>query len=328
MNRGKDRQICAALFAAATAPLLRTFAALPFRLTLLACAVTAPILWSVFTLARRRPMPLLSGTRRFGRTTALLCCGFFLLAAAGAAARSASAFPETGGVLWAGLPVLALAALTAGRGTAVVLRCGSILALVFAPLWALVLIFSAPAVELRWLAPAGRLADCLRAAPVLLLPAAGLFFIDRSPGPRAVGGLQLALPLTAAAVSVVAGGCLSPRIAAAPDSVHLLAQSVSVLGVVRRFEALTSAADLAGCWLLCALLLRAAGTAAEICLPRLPSRQRGVALTALAAALLFPAARLPQPVSAALTGIFCGLLPLLLLGVGDRKIFCKIQKKS
>ena len=98
--------------------------------------------------------------------------------------------------------------------------------------------------------------DALIAFAALLIPGAALALSpaleagERVPHWPWWGGTGLAT-----AASLVAGGILSPALARRPEAFRTLARGVSVLGVIRRFEALVNAAMLMSGFCLCTLLL-------------------------------------------------------------------------
>ena len=327
-GKGTDRQLCALLAAVTTVPTLQVFAGVPFRWVLLgtgAAALTLALLWRLVKDGSAALPELLRGCAALPA----LSCLALTLAAGWAAGRSALCFPQTENAPWTGLLVLALAAYAARSGLEPLLRCGSILAAALAVLLGTVLLFSAPQAEPQNLAPAGRAADALPVFALSLLPGLWLYFRDGIVRTQKRPGLWLgALVLLPTAAAAITGGCLSAPIAAQPQPFRVLAQSVSILGVMQRFETLTYGAELSGFFLLCAALLHTAMRCAAALLPKVGAARLNTALAGLAAALLYPAQRLPIGVFCVLTGLFCGLLPLGTLWVEKTKNFAKLQKKS
>ena len=259
----------------------------------------------------------------------LLAAGAALLAvlAAFSAAESRLAFPETARALWSGLPVLALAGLAASRGTKVLLRCGSILAPILAVLYAILLLSAATQADPAWMRPENTPGQILPAFCLLLCPALSLCFRDECAQP--VRGLlpTAAMVALAALSAALCAGVLSAPGAAMPASFLALAQSVSVLGVMHRFEALCSAGSLTGCFLLCALSLGGCLNCLRALLPSLDRRSGILRLSLPIAGLSLACSGLQTAWIAGAGAIYCVGLTLAALGIGFRKKSAKMQKK-
>ena len=231
-----------------------------------------------------------------------------LLALAGAAgAESAGAFPETKGNLIAAWLILALAAWAAFRGPAVLGRSAGILLPVSLLLYFIVLGFSAPQIRPERLRPSGSPAEAGAVLLAMLIPAAGLLFRPEREGSERKGSLwYLLAAILATAVSAVTNGILSPAAAMQEDSFDILARSVSIMGVMQRFEALVSAAMLMSGFCLCGLFL---GAAAETGNRLFGCRGQRIFLCSLPIPALFAQ---PDPAKSALwsgtIAISCGLL--------------------
>ena len=190
----------------------------------------------------------------------------FFAAAVLAAWQTTCSFPETANTLPAAALVLALSAAAALRGPAVAGRCASILLWITAALYGTVLIFSLPEIKPEWLRPTGSPLDALPVWAALLLPGAALCLAPALPPDQrllhwpwwAAAGLSVA-------ASVVTGGILSPALAREPEAFRTLARGVSVLGVVRRFEALVNGALLMSGFALCTLYLVVFSEISGIC---------------------------------------------------------------
>ncbi len=183
-----------------------------------------------------------------------------LLLSAGAVAaawESGFAFPETAENWLAVLLVLALAFAAAWVGPAAAGRCAGILLWVTAALYGTVLVFSLPQLRPERLLPAGRPTDALLAFAALLLPGAALCLRPELGEPRLPCWPWWTACAGAAAASLVTGGILSPALAREPEAFRTLARGVSVLGVIRRFEALVNGAMLMSGFCLCTLYLTA-----------------------------------------------------------------------
>ncbi|MBQ1409705.1 MAG: hypothetical protein IIY94_00300 [Oscillospiraceae bacterium] len=185
----------------------------------------------------------------------------FLLGGAALAAWVGSfAFPETAGNGLAALLIFGLAIWAARIGPAAVGRCAGILLWVTGMLYGVVLLFSVPQMQSRWLLPGpGGPTDALLVWAGLSVPGVALCL-------HGALGSDQKLPhwpwWSAGSLAVVAaavtGGILSPPLATEREAFRTLARGVSVLGVMRRFEALVNGAMLMSAFSLCALLLTAA----------------------------------------------------------------------
>ena len=255
---------------------------------------------------------------------AVVLAALVLLPCAAFAARlSAAAFPQTAGSPVAALLILGLAAAAAQRGAERLDRCAAVLLRLCAILLGAVLVFSAPQAKPEWLVPELRPWEGVLAYALLLLP--GLLLWLRPAG-RTPGRAFAVLPC-AAAVPAVTAGVLSPVLARRPYAFLTLAKSVSILGVMRRFEALACAGLLTGGFCLTALLLSCLETA---CRRALPGREKALRITAAAAAagLVFVDLNKAGLVLLALAPTFCVLAPVLVQAVGSKKSLRKNKKKT
>ncbi|MBO4419244.1 MAG: hypothetical protein J5789_05425, partial [Oscillospiraceae bacterium] len=156
--------------------------------------------------------------------------------------------------------LLGLGAAAARLGPAAAGRCAGILLWTTCGLYGTVLVFSLPQVQPRWLLlPEGSLRQAVLVCVALLVPGNALALAG------ALGEDQKlpcwpwwAAALTAVAASAVTGGILSPALAGEGEAFRTLARGVSVLGVIRRFEALVNGAMLMSAFSLCAMLLTGA----------------------------------------------------------------------
>lgn len=258
MNKRRDRisarQLGALALSSAGVPVFRFCCRIPWTWTLLGALAAALTLTGLTLLLNRSGGP--RRTRLPGVLTPLPLGG-----AAAAAWAGSFAFPETAGNWLAALLILGLALWAARLGPAASGRCAGILLWTTGVLYGIVLLFSLPQVRLQWLLlPRGSLADAGRVWAGLMLPGAALCLTG------ALGEDQR-LPcwpwwtaaLTAVAASAATGGILSPALAGEREAFRTLARGVSVLGVMRRFEALVNGAMLMSAFCLCAMLLTAAG---------------------------------------------------------------------
>lgn len=254
-DRLSARQLGALALTAAGLPLSR-----------LCCRVSWP--WVLAgSAAAALTLALLARATRNGASTVRLRRLSAPLLAAGAllaAWESSFAFPETAGNLLAAALVLGLAGAAAWAGPAAAGRCAALLLWVTEILYGTVLVFSLPEINPAWLRPAGSPRDALAVWGALLPPGAAILLRDRLGEDRRLPVWPLwAAAGGAAAMSAVTGGILSPVLARDPEAFRTLATGVSVLGVVRRFEALVNGAMLISGFCLCTLLL----TAAELATP-------------------------------------------------------------
>lgn len=202
--------------------------------------------------AAARPLPNAAGARVLWLT--LLTVGALL-----AAWESSFAFPETAGNVLAAALVLGLAAAAARIGSAAACRCAGILLWVTGALYGTVLLFSLPQLRPERLIPAGTPTDALRVFAAMLPPGAALCLRGSLEEDQRLPRWPWLSALCAAlAAALVTGGILSPALAGEPEAFRTLSRGVSVLGVIRRFEALVNGALLMSGFCLCALLLSAA----------------------------------------------------------------------
>lgn len=257
-GRLSPRQLGALALTAAEFPIFRVCVRLSWPWVLLGGGAAAGLL-SLLTARRNRRRAPRGNDRRAGtgRRWPVL-----LLPLVPLAAREAIySFPETADSLLAALLVLALAFAAAWQGAEAAGRCAGILLPVTAALCGGVLVFSLPGLRWEWLRPAGSPAQATAAFAVLLLPGAALALEPAlEPGARLPHWPWWSGAAAAAAASAVTAGILSPELAAQPEAFRTLARGVSVLGVMRRFEALVNGAMLMAGFCLCTLLLRAVFT--------------------------------------------------------------------
>ena len=247
-ERISGRQLRALVLTAGAAPVFSLTCSLGWAWAAAAGAAAWGILWLLFAFWPVDP------PRPVRAAGAVL---WFALAV-WAGRMSAESFPDTARSAAAAALITGLAALAAGRGPAVLGRCAGILIWITAALFGVVLICGLTQMRTEWLRPS----DCrpaLRPAAVLLLPAAALPLRGRTEGGagRGFGAVFGISTAAAAAAGAVIVGVLSPALAREPMAFLTLARSVSILGVIQRFEALISGALLMSGFCLCALLLSA-----------------------------------------------------------------------
>ncbi len=267
MDEFSPRQLCALLLTALSAPLAIVCASVSW-VWILAAAVLAGLFYLyIVGVSRKLPKGLgyaellqAAWGRWAGAALAVLYWAWLVLSAARAARMAELAFPQDRAFPLIPLVLLLLAALVAARSTATACRFGGVLFLFVAALQGFTLIFGAAGIELENLAPAGDRMETLRPLAVLLLPVAGLFLRDRLDGQRGhyLRWYLLAAGLALAAGIVCTGSLGLPLAKATPDAFWLMSRSISVFGVMERFEALISGLlSLGFCCLLTLLLLSA-----------------------------------------------------------------------
>jgi len=220
-------------------------------------------------------------------------------------ARAAGAlFSDAGNGSYVPAVVLALGWLLARRPRQAALACCAVLSFFVAAAAAVVLIFALPDVRLAHLAPQFSWQQCLVAfavgcGPWLLRSAVG----ERSPGGFSAAG-HLLLPVTAAVVC----GVLSPELARGEQvPFYTLSRSISLFGVVERFEALVAACVCMGCCSAAALILRAARTL----LPGDEKLRDWLTAAACVGVVLCPKLPLPSAIFTAVTAILWVGLPCI-----------------
>lgn len=226
----------------------------------------AAILYYMYLEGHLRPVGLAAVLRH--RLGLWACAVTFLwtVAVMGRVAVMAdTAFPNVDGFPSLGWALLALAAWGSRKGAAACARCCGILCLLLGGLYAVILGFSLPEVQLRWLRPEGAAVESLWALGAFLLPAAVWYAPCREGKLRRP--MWLALPGLAAVLSAVTAGVLSPALTKELSlPFYTLTQWISIFGVVERIEPLLSAALTMGVFSLlsalacsCGALTKAAG---------------------------------------------------------------------
>ena len=220
---------------------------------------------------------------------------------------SAALFPDAANRIYVPAVVLALAWLLARRPRQAVLACCAVISLFVLAAVAVVLVFALPDVQLSWLRPDFSWHHALVAAAV----GSGANLL-RAAAPQTQVGMpwRAAAVLAPAAAAAVTCGCLSPELASGQTlAFYTLSRSISLFGVVERFEALVAACLCMGCCAAAALVLTAARNL-------LPAKWSGGARDGWTAAGCAVAALLPPlPLSgtffSALTAILWVVLPCL-----------------
>ena len=253
-DRLSGRQLGALALTAAGVPVFRFCCRVSWPWVLLGGLAAAATLSGLTVLAERRRQ-----ADRGGSWAALLLLPPLALGAGCAAWESGFAFPETARSPLAAAFVLGLALAALRLGPAAAGRCAGILVWITGALYGTVLLFSLPQLRTQWLRPAGTVGDAAAVWAALLPPGAALCLAGRlGEDQRLPHWPWWAAAALAAAASAVTGGILSPSLAREAEAFRTLARGVSVLGVIRRFEALVNGAQLMSGFCLCTLLLAAA----------------------------------------------------------------------
>ena len=319
------RQLWATLLAAASVPAFGLCVGLGWAQVLAGGVLAAAALTLLFRL-----FPTVQRLAKTGKGRLLLLpgAGVCLLLAAWTAGRSAEAFPETADSRWSGLLVLALAAWIARQDGRILVRSGAVLAPVLGVLFGALLLSALGQADPAWM-QRGEPDRLWTACSLLLTPAMGLCLAPRlqngrtAPGP----GPMALLALVPAGAAALTSGCLGAKTAAEPGSFHLLAQSVSILGVMHRFEAMASAAELTGCCLLCALALTALYGCLKELLPAKAFAAGKWVAPVLCAGLVYPVSRVKPALVFSLNAISCAFWIVMILGIEIQKKLRKSQKK-
>jgi len=331
------RQLCALLLTALSAPLAVVCSAVSWVWTLAAAGIAGLFYLYIGAAARLAPpgmgyAELLKEAygARAGAALAALYWLWLVLSAARAARLAESAFPQDRAFPLIPLVLLLLAALVAAKPAAAACRFGGVLFLFVAALLGFTLVFGAGNVRLENLRPAGSARDLCAPLAVLLVPSSALFLRGGLNGqkPRCGRWYLLAAAL-AAALSIVCVGALGlPLARASVNAFWLMSRSVSVLGVMERFEALISALLSLGFCCLLAALLCAARKAARGAAPALTGPGAAWLSAAAAGALLWPAGAVPERVWLTGSVIFWGIMVVMTQGIVAGKKLRKEGKKA
>lgn len=232
-----------------------------------------------------------------------------VIAMAWAAQLADAAFPMVDGFPVLGWVMLALAAWGSRKGTVACARCAGVLSLFLLVLYGVVLVFSAPDIQMKNLLPRGHWLDGAQSLGLCLLPACLWYLPCRKLSKRPAWGLGVLLVLGTTALAAVTAGVLSPELAAVlPAPLYMLAQSVSLFGVLERIEPLLSAAMTMGVFcLLSAMACSCRALADQI----RKNPYNGVGSCIAAAALMGVVRGLPVVILSAGALIFWVSVPLL-----------------
>lgn len=333
-NEFSARQLAALMVTALVAPLATACAAVSWQWILLAAAPAA--LYYIYIVRMTKAIDekqsydklLVRAYGRYGGGILLALYWIFIVLLLGYAARqSVGSFPQDEGMPVVPLALMVIAAVTAAKGRGAVCRFGGILFLFVTALLGITLVFAARDISLAKLAPVGAYEDSILPFTIFLLPASALFLRDGI-SRRDSNYLPwfLMLLVLALAISLVCIGSLGLELA--EKEAHpfwFVSRSISVLGVMERFEAVVSSMlAMSFCTLLACLL--ALGAKAGTALVPLASNALAVWLTAaLGFGALWLAPMLPEQLWQGMMSIFWGILPALTLGIVRGK---KIEKNE
>ena len=323
MDEYSRRQLFALTAAALAAPLVTVCASVSWHWVLLAAGAAGGVLWFLVSYARRLPardgygLLLCRAWGGGGRVLLGLTWLWLILCCSLTANMAVTAFPQDRGFPLIPLTLLLLAALPAAKGVGAACRFGGTLFLAVAALLAGVLVFGAADVQLRNLMPAGGAADAAGPLAVLLLPAAGLFLRDGlARRPASWLRWYLLAAGLAVAVSVVCAGFLGlPLAKASANAFWYMSSSLSILGVMERFEAFISSLLAISFCCMVAFLLSAAQKALRAAVDKLPEAGAVWLSAGLAAGGLWLVGALPSWVWPAGNLIFWGVLPAATLAI-------------
>lgn len=316
-----SRSLCALTLCAFSVPAVMLLPRLGWLWTLLSVlAGTGVLAAGAFWRARAGKTPVQSlAAGGFGRVALGALLVWNWLALGGAARLLCLAFPDGNGFPLVGLLLLLLAVQASAGKTDTVLRMGGVLVLFLAGFYGIVLLFSLPQVQARWLRPVLRVDAAL--LPCALTPMLALFLPVRG---REKAGLWCAAGgIVALGAAVLCAGALSPqRVAGDGFAFYTAVGGARLFGTLERMEALVSVAVCLGGFCLMALLcavnhevLAALGMKKE---KRIMILQLFAGSAAMAASCA-----LPEAFFAIGTTIFWGFLPIVTLLVEIRKKFKK-----
>ena len=226
-------------------------------------------------------------------------------------------FPQAEGSLFVPAVLAGLCAYALCRGERAAHRAGAAVWAFILALPAVIALFSVPEMDWRALLAPVRWREVGLAAAVFVVPGMAL-----RRGARGAGGFAAGAVLLAALPAAVCYGTLGAAgTAAEAFPLYRAAQTISVFGVMERFEVLLSGALAAGAFFALAGILEA-GLSGVM---KKTNAWGAVGISAAALALSVPAALLPGWFFAVGSGVCCGLVPLGILLVGAGK---KVAEKE
>lgn len=273
-------------------------------------AVAILLLYCIAYLAERAPEPF-----EMPRWYQALRCVWCAAVLGYVAALTRGLFPQSGGSAAVPAVLLILAAFACAKDGAVPARVGAVLWPFVLAVFAVVAVFALPDVQPARLRGQGELRQSAFAIALLLLPAMRPVRRGRAKLPAF---LLLALAVALLPAVLCYGTLGRAQTEALPFPLYAAAQSISVFGVMERFEVLLSAALSASAFCQMCFVL---GAAAEE-LPGKNELLRHLKFFALAGAgfgLMWVVPQVSAWVFAVGSAVFCGLIPLGILGVAAAK---------
>lgn len=319
------RRAFAWTLAAATVPAFQLCVGAGWLCAVVGGLTATLVLLGAATALADRPLRDVIGTGHIRRAAAGILAAAVLGLALWSGRQSSRAFPETDGSALAAVLMLSLAWWSVRSGAEAPARCAAVLFRLLAPLYAVILVFSLPQLHPGWLRPSAAPHGVLRCCGCLLLPGAAL--LSDAGERRAVSAAGAASAWLAGLAAAVVSGIASPAAASEPMAFLTVSRSVSILGVMQRFEALISAAMLMSGFCLCALLLSAGRNLLTVLAG---ARNAGRLFDALLPLLLLGAWRNPPellPLCGA-AAICCGAILILPPPLASQKNLRKIQKNA
>lgn len=220
-----------------------------------------------------------------GKGMILLTLIWNVIAMGWAAALVDQAFPMVDGFPVLGWVLLLAAAWGSWKGAAVCGRCCGVLSLFLLFLYGIVVVFAVPDISMQNLKPMGDWKEGIWTAG-LLLTGSGVWYVPCLKKTEKLGwNVAWMLPIGILALSVVTTGVLSPSLVAVSQvPLYVVAQSVSLFGVIERIESLLSAAMTMGVF---ALLSTIAAACQSLGNALKPWRNYGVVCCVLASGTMF-----------------------------------------
>ncbi len=217
-------------------------------------------------------------------------------------------FPDASNPYYVPVVVLALSWLLARQNREGVLACCTVVSFFVLAAVAVVTVFAAPDLQWQWLMPTF---DWRSALIAFAIGAGAMMLCEVCPGTKPALIWRIVAFLAPVIFAALSAGCLSPALSVQQESAfYTLSRSISVFGVVERFEALIAACLSLGICSACTLVLHSGRQL-------IPAKGQDAVTALLCVAALFGSV-LPSSgvIPAAGTVILWILLP-----------FCKIIKK-